>query len=186
ERGCALSRQTIAELMAAYFTHMNQWLERTLDDSAGKRIYVPASFLCADAALNIIQFLFEGLVVYPAMINRHLREELPFMVTGKIIVAMVRTAGANRQECHERLRVLSQQASDNVKQRGLDNDLITRIQADSFFAPIRGMLDEIMDPSKLIGRSPEIVEEFITEEVDPLLAPFVGAEFMKERAEIHV
>jgi adenylosuccinate lyase len=183
ERGCSLGRHPVALLIEAMFTHATQWLERTLDDSAGRRIYIPEAFLAAEAVLLILQNVAEGLVIYPKMIARHVAEELPFMATEEIILAMVK-AGANRQECHERLRVLAQQAGENVKVRGENNDLVERVLADSYFAPVHAQLETLLDPSKFIGRAPEQVDEFLEYEVYPALAPY--ADQLEETSQLHV
>jgi adenylosuccinate lyase len=121
--------------------------------------------------LGILQNIGEGLVVYPQVIARRIRDELPFMATENIIMAMV-AAGGNRQDCHERIRVLSQEAAARVKQQGLDNDLIARVRTDTYFAPIHAKLDAIMDPTTFIGRAPQQVDRFLAEEVRPALAPY--------------
>ncbi|KAL2100651.1 hypothetical protein ACEWY4_002412 [Coilia grayii] len=143
-----------------------QWLERTLDDSANRRISLPESFLTADIILSTLQNISEGLVVYPKVIERHIRHELPFMATENIIMAMVK-AGGNRQ-----IRVLSQQAAAVVKQEGGDNDLLARVRADAYFTPILGELDALLDPKTFIGRAPQQVARFLSEEVHPILEPY--------------
>lgn len=173
ERGCSLGRHPKALALEASMTHMNQLFERTLDDSAGRRIYIPEAFLAADALLIIMQFISEGLVVYPAMIRRHVMEELPFMATEEIIMATV-TTGGDRQECHEHIRVLSQEAGDNVKLRGEDNDLVERIRRTPYFAPIHDRLDSILDPNNFVAGVPEMVDDFLENEVQPALEPFAG------------
>uniref|UniRef100_A0A673YP99 Adenylosuccinate lyase n=1 Tax=Salmo trutta TaxID=8032 RepID=A0A673YP99_SALTR len=171
ERCCSLARHLIALLADPLQTASVQWLERTLDDSANRRISLPESFLTADIILSTLQNITEGLVVYPKVIERHIRHELPFMATENIIMAMVK-AGGNRQDCHEKIRVLSQQAANVVKQEGGDNDLLARVQADPYFAPILGHLDNILDPKTFIGRAPQQVARFLSEEVRPLLEPY--------------
>ncbi|MBA2479473.1 MAG: adenylosuccinate lyase [Planctomycetes bacterium] len=173
ERSCALGRHLMALVSDAYHTHAVQWMERTLDDSAARRVFIPEAFLAADAALGILQNICEGLVVYPQVIARRIRDELPFMATENIIMAMV-AAGGSRQDCHERVRVLSHQAGARVKQEGLDNDLIARVRADAYFAPIHSSLDAIMDPTTFIGRAPQQVDRFLAEEVRPALAPYAA------------
>jgi len=127
----------------------------------------------ADAVLETLQNIFEGLVVYPRVIARHIKEELPFMATENFIMAMVKKGG-DRQECHEQIRVLSQEAASVVKSEGKDNDLIDRIRNCVYFAPIHSNLDELLDPATFIGRAPEQVTEFINEEVDPVLKKYEG------------
>uniref|UniRef100_A0A673MS94 Adenylosuccinate lyase n=1 Tax=Sinocyclocheilus rhinocerous TaxID=307959 RepID=A0A673MS94_9TELE len=171
ERCCSLARHLMALVSDPLQTAAVQWLERTLDDSANRRISLPESFLTADIILSTLQNITEGLVVYPKVIERHIRHELPFMATENIIMAMVK-AGGNRQDCHEKIRVLSQQAAAVVKQEGGDNDLLARVQADPYFTPILGQLDSILDPKTFIGRAPQQVTRFLSEEVRPVLEPY--------------
>uniref|UniRef100_A0A672FUP9 Adenylosuccinate lyase n=1 Tax=Salarias fasciatus TaxID=181472 RepID=A0A672FUP9_SALFA len=171
ERCCSLARHLVALMADPLQTASVQWLERTLDDSANRRISLPESFLTADIILSTLQNITEGLVVYPKVIERHIRHELPFMATENIIMAMVK-AGGNRQDCHEKIRVLSQEAAAVVKQEGGDNDLLARVQRDPYFAPILGQLDALLDPRTFIGRAPQQVTRFLSEEVRPLLEPY--------------
>ncbi|XP_047428208.1 adenylosuccinate lyase isoform X2 [Mugil cephalus] len=171
ERCCSLARHLVALLTNPLQTASVQWLERTLDDSANRRISLAESFLTADIILSTLQNISEGLVVYPKVIERHINQELPFMATENIIMAMV-TAGGDRQECHERIRVLSQEAAAVVKQEGGDNDLLSRVQRDPYFVPILGQLDVLLDPKTFTGRAPQQVSRFLSEEVRPLLEPF--------------
>lgn len=171
ERCCALARHLITLHSNAANTHAVQWLERTLDDSANRRITLAESFLTADAALLTLLNICQGLVVYPKVIARCINQELPFMATENIIMAMVQ-AGGDRQICHEKIRVLSHEAGAQVKQHGKDNDLIDRVKNDSYFAPIIPQLDKILDASTFIGRAPDQVTEFIEEEVNPVLAKY--------------
>ncbi|KAL1130630.1 hypothetical protein AAG570_011872 [Ranatra chinensis] len=156
ERCCALARHLLSIQASAANTAATQWLERTLDDSANRRITLAESFLCADALLVTLINITGGLVVYPKVIGRHVNDELPFMATENIIMAMVE-AGGNRQECHEIIRVLSQEAADRVKLEGLDNDLAERIQKHPYFERILPRLDAILDPSSFVGRAPQQV-----------------------------
>uniref|UniRef100_A0AAY4AT27 Adenylosuccinate lyase n=1 Tax=Denticeps clupeoides TaxID=299321 RepID=A0AAY4AT27_9TELE len=156
ERCCSLARHLMALVFDPLQTSAVQWLERTLDDSANRRISLPESFLTADIILSTLQNITEGLVVYPKVIERHIRHELPFMATENLIMAMVK-AGGNRQDCHEKIRVLSQQAAAVVKQEGGDNDLLARVQADPYFTPILGQLDSLLDPKTFVGRAPQQV-----------------------------
>uniref|UniRef100_A0A1I8GNN5 Adenylosuccinate lyase n=2 Tax=Macrostomum lignano TaxID=282301 RepID=A0A1I8GNN5_9PLAT len=174
ERVCGLARHVMALAQDALNTHSVQWMERTLDDSSNRRLSIPEAFLAADIVASTLGSVFDGLVVYPMVIQRHLKEELPFMATENILAAMVK-AGGNRQECHEVIRQLSQQAAAQVKERGLDNDLIERIQASDYFAPIRDRLPELLDPATFVGRAPRQVDRFLAEEVAPALAPFTAA-----------
>uniref|UniRef100_A0A3P9BFM2 Adenylosuccinate lyase n=1 Tax=Maylandia zebra TaxID=106582 RepID=A0A3P9BFM2_9CICH len=171
ERCCSLARHLIALMADPLQTASGQWLERTLDDSANRRISLPESFLTADIILSTLQNITEGLVVYPKVIERDICHELPFMATENNIMAIVK-AGGNRQECHEKIRVLSQEAAAVVKQEGGDNDLLARIQRDPYFAPILGQLDALLDPKTFIGRAPQQVKTFLAEEVRPLLEPY--------------
>jgi adenylosuccinate lyase len=169
----------------ALMTASVQWFERTLDDSANRRISLPEAFLTADVLLTTLQNISEGLVVYPAMIRRHVNQELPFMATENIIMAMVK-AGGDRQEVHEKIRVLSHQAAKVVKEEGKENDLIDRVRADSFFEPIIPQLEELLDPLSFVGRAPEQVDSFLAEWVKPALAPYQEALLSAKAAELNV
>ncbi|XP_056379986.1 adenylosuccinate lyase [Hyla sarda] len=171
ERCCSLARHLMTLIMDPLQTAAVQWFERTLDDSANRRVCLAEAFLTADIVLSTLQNVTEGLVVYPKVIERRIRQELPFMATENVIMAMVKNGG-NRQDCHERIRVLSQQAAAVVKQEGGDNDLISRIQSDPYFAPIHGQLEQLLDPKSFIGRAPQQVVTFMKEEVIPLLTPY--------------
>lgn len=173
ERCCALSRHLITLYSNAANTAAVQWLERTLDDSANRRITLSEAFLCADALLMTLMNIVEGLVVYPKVIEKHINEELPFMATENIIMAVVK-AGGDRQVCHEHIRVLSQEAGAQVKILGQSNDLVERIKKHPYFENILPDLDKILDPSTFIGRAPSQVSEFIEEEVNPLLERYKG------------
>lgn len=168
ERCCALARHLITLHSNAANTHATQWMERTLDDSANRRLTLSEAFLSTDAILLTLLNITQGMVVYPKIIQRYIDQELPFMATENVIMAMVKVGG-DRQICHERIRVLSQEAGAQVKQHGLDNDLIARIKADPYFAPILGQLGDIMAAHTFIGRAPEQVTDFIEEEVQPVL-----------------
>ena len=173
ERCCSLGRHLMTLLADAHQTHAVQWMERTLDDSAVRRIALPEAFLAADACVRILQNVAEGLDVHPAVIARHVRDELPFMATENVIMAVVK-AGGDRQLVHERIRVLSREAASEVKDHGRDNDLIARIRRDPYFAPIVADLDRLLDPSTFIGRAPQQVDRFLAEEVAPALKPYAG------------
>ncbi len=173
ERMCSLSRHLMVLVQDAYQTQAVQWMERTLDDSAVRRIAIPEAFLAADACLGILQNISEGLVVYPNVIRRRIDSELPFMATENLIMAMVE-AGGDRQDVHERIRVLSHEAAAEVKQHGRDNDLIERVQRDTYFAPIHGQLARLLDPTTFTGRAPEQVEQFLRLEIVPQLAKYAG------------
>lgn len=171
ERVCSLARHLMTIVGNAYQTAAVQWMERTLDDSANRRITLSEAFLTADAILETLQNIFEGLVVYPEIVKRHINAELPFMATENIIMAIVKKGG-DRQECHEEIRVLSHQAGAEVKQNGKDNDLVERIKRSSYFEPIKDDLEGLLDPSTFIGRAPQQVDEFLKEEVEPILKKY--------------
>lgn len=185
ERVCALARWLGNTLNNARETHGGQWMERTLDDSANRRLSIPESFLTADVILTLLQNISEGLVVYPAIIKRHIDAELPFMATENVIMAMVR-AGGDRQECHEHIRVLSHQAARVVKEEGGENDLIERIRQEPYFAPIVSRLDSLLDPRSFTGRAPEQVDSFLKKWVEPALAPYAQQLQGAGRAELSV
>lgn len=171
ERCCALSRHLMTLPLDTAHTAANQWMERTLDDSAVRRIALAEAFLTADGLLETLLGTVNALVVYPAVIRRRLDEELPFMATEALLMAMVR-AGADRQDVHEAIRVHSQAAAAEVKQYGRANDLLDRLRGDAAFAPIHAHLDGLMDPSRFVGRAPQQVAAFLAEEVAPALAPW--------------
>ena len=171
ERICSLSRHLMVIHQNTLLTSSVQWLERTLDDSANRRVTIPEAFLTADILLTTLQNVSEGLVVYPAIIARRIRQELPFMATENIIMAIVKKGG-DRQACHEAVRVLSHQAGKVVKEDGGENDLIERVRADKFFEPIWAELDSLLDPSTFVGRAPEQVDRFLKDYVTPALAPY--------------
>lgn len=168
ERICSLSRHAMSLAANPLMTASIQWMERTLDDSANRRVCLPEAFLAIDVCLNTLQGVCEGLVVNEKIIQRHIQEELPFMATENIIMAMVKKGGS-RQECHEHIRVLSHQSARTVKSEGKDNDLMARIKSDSYFEPISGDLDSIVDPKHFIGRAPQQVVQFIEQEVQSAL-----------------
>lgn len=168
ERCCALARHLMALFSNAVNTHSVQWLERTLDDSANKRLTLSEAFLTADAALLVLENITEGLVVYPKVIEKKISQELPFMSAENLIMAMVKKGG-DRQVCHEKIRVLSQEAGNQVKQYGKDNDFLDRVRADPYFAPILNDIDGLLDPSTYTGRAAEQVTEFLEEEVKDIL-----------------
>ncbi len=165
ERICGLARFVMSLQTSPPATHATQWMERTLDDSANRRLVLPQAFLATDAVLLLYRNVTEGLVVYPEVIAKNLREELPFMATENILMAAV-AAGGDRQELHERIRVHSQAAAAEVKQHGRSNDLLERLAADKAFAGVD--LNAVIDPRQLTGRSAEQVDEFIEEVVEPI------------------
>ena len=179
ERICSLARYVIVDSGNPAVTSATQWFERTLDDSANKRISVPEAFLAVDAILNIYRNVASGLVVHPKVIEKHVLEELPFMASENIMMdAVVR--GGDRQELHERIRVLSQEAGRNVKDLGLSNNLIDLIAADPAFGMTKEELTAHLEPSRYIGRCPEQVEEFLTQAVQPVLEKYAGVLGEKE------
>ena len=179
ERICSLARYVIVDAGNPAVTSATQWFERTLDDSANKRISVPEAFLAVDAILNIYRNVASGLVVHPKVIEKHVLEELPFMASENIMMdAVVR--GGDRQELHERIRVLSQEAGRNVKDLGLSNNLIDLIAADPAFGMTKEELTAHLEPSRYIGRCPEQVEEFLTEAVQPVLEKYADVLGEKE------
>lgn len=164
ERVCSLSRHLGSLFTDAVQTASVQWFERTLDDSAIRRVTLPSAFLTADIILTTLLNITSGMVVYPKVIERRIKSELPFMATENIIMAMVES-GASRQECHEEIRVLSHQASAVVKQEGGDNDLIERIKSTKYFEPIWNDLDTLLNPSTFVGRAPEQTQKFVEKDV---------------------
>lgn len=168
ERIGALARYVISLPMNSALTASTQWFERTLDDSANRRIVNAQAFMAVDAILNIYMNVAENLVVYEKVIEKHIRAELPFMATENIMMGCVK-AGGNRQELHERIRVLSMEAGKNVKVEGGENNLIELIKNDEMFKPVWGQLDEILDAKNFIGRAPSQTVEFIQNEIEPIL-----------------
>jgi adenylosuccinate lyase len=168
ERISSLARYVIVDTMNPSITASTQWFERSLDDSANKRISVPEAFLAVDAILNIYINIAEGLVVYPKVIEKHILEELPFMATENILMEAVKRGG-DRQELHERIRVHSMEAAKKVKVEGGKNDLIERIAGDSAFNLNVEELNSVLEPKNYIGRSPQQVEEFVNDVVKPIL-----------------
>lgn len=168
ERMGSLARFVVSLPMNSAITASTQWFERTLDDSANRRIVNAQAFLALDGVLNIYMNVSENLVVYDKVIAKHIAAELPFMATENIMMECVK-AGGNRQELHERIRVLSMEAGKNVKVNGLENNLIDLIKQDKMFAPVHDKLGEILDAKKFIGRAPSQTVEFIKNEIDPIL-----------------
>ena len=171
ERISSLARYVIADSINPAITASTQWFERTLDDSANKRISVPEAFLAIDAVLELYINVVDGLVVYPKMIEKHLLAELPFMATENIMMAAVKKGG-DRQELHERIRVHSMDAGRVVKVEGKPNDLIDRIAADEMFSLTKEEILAQMKPSNFVGRAPEQVEDFIEAEVKPIIEKY--------------
>ena len=173
ERICALARYVICDSLNPAFTAATQWFERTLDDSANKRISVAEAFLAVDSILNIYLNVSNGLVVYPKMVRARLMNELPFMASKNIMMDAVKKGG-NRQELHEKIRTYSIAAGKVVKEEGGSNDLLDMIVADSSFGLTRKELDEIVKPEKYTGRSAEQTVEFVENCVKPALAKLDG------------
>lgn len=173
ERVCALSRYLINLPLNAAQTEATQWFERTLDDSANRRLSLPESFLCADIILSLVINIIDGIQVWPNVIAKRVAAELPFMATENILMAAVK-AGGNRQELHEAIRVHSMEAAKQIKEFGQDNDLIERIKNDPAFSSIKDRIDSIVNPHDFIGRAPEQVEELVATYIEPLLAKHAG------------
>eukprot|EP00640_Fibrocapsa_japonica_P001070 CAMPEP_0113943302 /NCGR_PEP_ID=MMETSP1339-20121228/23172_1 /TAXON_ID=94617 /ORGANISM="Fibrocapsa japonica" /LENGTH=502 /DNA_ID=CAMNT_0000948143 /DNA_START=135 /DNA_END=1643 /DNA_ORIENTATION=+ /assembly_acc=CAM_ASM_000762 len=171
ERTCSLARYVMTLPAAAANTHANQWFERTLDDSAVRRIILPEAFLGVDVVLSLLTNIADGLHVWPNVIRARVMSELPFMATENILMACVK-AGGDRQELHEVIRTHSMAAGARVKGEGAPNDLLDRIRQDQAFAAVHAELDSLMDPSLFIGRSPQQVQEFLASEVSPVLEKY--------------
>ena len=165
ERLCSLARFLMTLPAAASQTAATQWLERTLDDSAVRRLILPQGFLAADAVLNLYRNIVPGLVVHPAVIARHVAEQLPFMATENLLMAAVQ-AGGDRQALHERIRIHSLAAAERLKEGAGENDLIRRLREDPSFPPLD--FETVMDPSQFVGRSARQVDEFLRGEVEPI------------------
>ena len=178
ERMGALSRYIIVDALNPAITASTQWFERTLDDSANKRIAVAEAFLALDGVLNLYINISEGMVVYEKMIAAHLQNELPFMATENIIMEGVRKGG-DRQKLHELIREQSMEASKRVKLEGLENDLIQRIQSDARFGLSEEELKHTLNPKHYIGRAPMQVEEFMEEEINPIIRLYKSDEYKK-------
>ena len=183
ERIASLARYVICDSLNPAITAATQWFERTLDDSANKRISVPEAFLAVDGILNLYMNVADGLVVYPKVIDQHLRRELPFMATENIMMDAVKRGG-NRQQLHEAIRQHSMAASRVVKEQGGENDLLSRIAADPLFGVSREELDKLVDPSLYVGRAPQQTDDFLHEVIDPILSDF--SDLPQETAEIDV
>lgn len=183
ERIASLARYVVVDALNPAITASTQWFERTLDDSANKRISVPEAFLATDAILNLVMNVADGLVVYPKVIEQHLRRELPFMATENIMMDAAKR-GADRQELHEHVRVHSMAASKVIKEEGGENDLLERIAGDPIFGVTLEELKGIVDPHKYVGRAPRQTEIFLRETVQPVLERYADLE--TETAEINL
>ena len=183
ERIGSLSRYVMVDVLNGYFTTATQWFERTLDDSANKRLSVPEAFLAVDGILSLYANVADGLVVYPKVIEQRLRKELPFMATENIMMDAVK-AGGDRQELHEKIRELSMIAGKRVKQEGLDNNLLELIAAEPMFGVTLEELQSKLDPMKYVGRSKEQVDEYLANVIKPILDS--NKEELGMKAEINV
>ena len=183
ERIASLSRYVIADALNPAITSATQWFERTLDDSANKRLSVPEGFLAVDGILDLCLNVVDGLVVYPKVIRKHLMSELPFMATENIMMDAVKKGG-DRQELHERIRELSMEAGKRVKEEGLDNNLLSLIAQEPMFMTNEEELAEAMDPSRYVGCAPAQVERFLKEVIGPVLEE--NKELLGVKAEINV
>ncbi|MEC7501663.1 MAG: adenylosuccinate lyase [Planctomycetota bacterium] len=181
ERICALARFAMGLQTSASQTLATQWMERTLDDSAIRRLVLPQAFLAIDAILKLYQNVTEGLVVYPRVISKRLAEELPFMATEEILMEGVRRGG-DRQVLHEKIRSHSQDAARVVKEQGGENDLLHRLSSDDSFAKID--FDSLLDASRFVGRAPEQVDAFIAEVIEPVRSKYASR--VEVRAEVDV
>ena len=183
ERIASLSRYVMVDAMNPAITSATQWFERTLDDSANKRLSVPEGFLAIDGILDLCLNVVDGLVVYPKVIEKRLMSELPFMATENIMMDAVK-AGGDRQELHERIRELSMEAGRNVKEKGLDNNLLELIAADPAFNLSLEELQKTMDPAKYVGRAPVQVDAYLKNVVNPVLE--ANKDILGVTAEINV
>ena len=183
ERIASLSRYVMVDALNPAITSATQWFERTLDDSANKRLSVPEGFLAIDGILDLCLNVVDGLVVYPKVIEKHLMSELPFMATENIMMDAVK-AGGDRQELHERIRELSMEAGRTVKVEGKENNLLELIAADPAFNLSLEDLKKTMDPARYVGRAPLQVDNFLKNVVDPVLD--ANKELLGVKAEINV
>ena len=183
ERIASLANYVMSDAMNPALVASTQWFERTLDDSANKRLSVPEGFLAIDGILDLCLNVVDGLVVYPKVIEKRLMSELPFMATENIMMDAVK-AGGDRQELHERIRELSMEAGRNVKEKGLDNNLLELIAADPAFNLSLEELQKTMDPAKYVGRAPVQVEAYLNNVVNPMLE--ANKEILGVTAEINV
>lgn len=183
ERMASLADYVLSDVLNPMIVSSTQWFERTLDDSANKRISVPEAFLAVDGILLLYLNVVDGLVVYPKVIEKHLMAELPFMATENIMMDAVK-AGGDRQELHERIRQLSMEAGRHVKEEGRDNDLLELIAADPAFKLNLEDLERTMEPRRYVGRSPEQVTDFLAAEVAPVLREYSA--LLGEKVEISI
>jgi adenylosuccinate lyase len=169
ERICSLARFVMSLESNAVQTHATQWFERTLDDSANRRLSLPESFLATDVVLNLSANVVSGLMVWPNVIRARIMQELPYMASEVILMACV-TAGGDRQHLHEKIRLHAVAAATRVKDEGAANDMLERVAADADFAAVHDQLDSLVDPNRFVGRAPDQVREYLSEHVDPVLA----------------
>lgn len=184
ERIGSLSRYVMCDVLNGYFTTATQWFERTLDDSANKRLSIPEAFLAVDGILSLYANVADGLVVYPKVIEQLLRKELPFMATENIMMDAVKNRGADRQQLHERIRIHSMKASKVIKEEGGENDLLERIANDEAFGVTLEELENILQPEKYTGRAKEQTEDFLNDFVNPVLEKYKDIE--SDKPEINV
>ena len=184
ERIGSLSRYVMVDVLNGYFTTATQWFERTLDDSANKRLSIPEAFLAVDGILSLYANVADGLVVYPKVIEQRLRKELPFMATENIMMDAVKKRGADRQQLHEKIREHSMAASRVVKVEGGENDLLERIAADEAFGVTIEELEKILKPENYTGRAKEQTEDFLNECIKPVLEKYADVE--SDKPEINV
>lgn len=184
ERIASLARYVIVDSLNPAITAATQWFERTLDDSANKRLSIPEAFLAIDGILDLYSNVADGLVVYPKVIEQHLLRELPFMATENIMMDAVKKRGADRQQLHERIRVHSMEASRVIKEQGGENDLLDRIAADPVFGVTREELSGLVDPSQYTGCAGIQTKEFVERVVNPVLEEYDSIELKK--AEINL
>ena len=184
ERIGSLSRYVMCDVLNGYFTTATQWFERTLDDSANKRLSIPEAFLAVDGILSLYANVADGLVVYPKVIEQRLRKELPFMATENIMMDAVKKRGADRQQLHERIRIHSMAASKVIKEEGGENDLLERIANDEAFGVTLEELENILQPDKYTGRAKEQTEDFLNDFVNTVLEKYKDIE--SDKPEINV
>ena len=184
ERIGSLSRYVMVDVLNGYFTTATQWFERTLDDSANKRLSIPEAFLAVDGILSLYANVGDGLVVYPKVIEQRLRKELPFMATENIMMDAVKKRGADRQQLHEKIREHSMAASRVVKVEGGENDLLERFSADEAFGVTLEELEKILKPENYTGRAKEQTEDFLNECIKPVLEKYADVE--SDKPEINV
>jgi adenylosuccinate lyase len=185
ERMCALARHVITLVQDPAFTAATQWLERTLDDSANRRLSIPDAFMALDGALVLVENVAKGLIVNPEVVRRNLAEHLPFMATETILMHAT-AAGGDRQALHERIRQHSMAAATRMKEEGADADLLERIAGDPAFGLTGDELDALVDPRRFVGRAPEQVTKILEERVAPVLARYGADANRVEEPDVHV